>query len=920
MKKADFFNKLKDSAYSGYWQKRIISELEFLLEISKAEDGKYDDELSACAEKLYGIYINDGAITKSVVLETEKELSAFAALAKAYDVSCVAHAHIDMNWMWGYQETACVTVDTFRTMLKLMDEYPEFIFSQSQASVYEIVEKYYPEMLEKIKARVKEGRWEITASTWVENDKNMSGAEAMARHILYTKKYLSGLFDFDEDELEIDFEPDTFGHNENMPEILSNGGIKYYYHCRAFSDEYVYNWEAPSGSRVLVFREPTWYNQEIDANLFRNVPAFCRRCKTKNYLKVYGVGDHGGGPTRRDIERLLDMAEWPLMPTIHFSTLRDYFKRLEKDKENFPTVKQELNYIFTGCYTSQSKIKRANKIGEDRLFASEVLDAQAALTCPDYRTASPFESAWRKVLFNQFHDILPGSGVSDTREYALGEFQKAITTADINASHAMESVCKNIDTSAIDIGEETETSVGCGVGYETSDGDGYRFPTAEAGKGSVRIYNLFNPTNIDRTECVPLTLWDFCSKNDTILASDTDGNALEVQAYGQDYRYWGHTYAKIGVFATVPAFGYTTVIIRKEKSEPDYISGDPCDHISDAPIVLENDRIRAEFKCETMELVKLTDKATGKNYISEPSCSLRFIHEENMNGMSAWRVGKYMKTVNINRENRVKINSETHGRLWSSVSYTTEIENSAVSVCVSLEKGSSRLKFAISADWREFGSGKFIPQLQFYAPVAFDTPVSRCAVPFGTIDRPALDHDVPCTGFMAVPDGDGKAVMLMSDCKYGFRNFGKGMLVDLIRSSDAPDSMPEIGSHPITVGLEIADYSRSSLFNEYSTFAHNISTFANSAHGGALPVSMSAVKAENVQITAVKQSENGGIAVRLFNPEDEAVNAELTFCKEIRCAEKVSFTEKKLADLTADGKKLKVEIQPKSIATVKVCF
>ena len=918
MKKTDFFVKLKESAFSGYWQKRIISELEFLLEVSKAEDGKYDDELLACAEKLYGIYTDNGAITKSDVLETENELSKFSAIAREYDVSCVAHAHIDMNWMWGYQETACVAVDTFRTMLKLMDEYPQFIFSQSQASVYEIVEKYYPEMLEKIKARVKEGRWEITASTWVENDKNMSGAEAMARHLLYTKRYLSNLFEFDEDNLEIDFEPDTFGHNENMPEILSDGGVKYYYHCRAYGGEFVYNWESPSGKKVLVFREPTWYNQEIDANLFVNVPAFCKHCKTKNYLKVYGVGDHGGGPTRRDIERLLDMAEWPLMPNIHFSTLRDYFKKLEKDRDNFPVIKQELNYIFTGCYTSQSKIKRANKIGEDRLFASEVLDAQAVLTCPGYKTASPFESAWRKVLFNQFHDILPGSGVSDTREYALGEFQKAITTADINASHAMETICNNIDTSVIDIGEETEVSVGGGAGYETSDGDGYRFPTAEAGKSSVRIYNVFNPTNIEREEAVPLTLWDFCCRSDRILAYDTDGNELEVQSYGQDMRYWGHSYAKIRVFMKVPAFGYTTVIIRKEKSEPNFLDKDSCDHISDAPITLENDKICAVFSSETMELLKLTDKQTGKEYVSEPSCSLRFIHEENKDGMSSWRVGRYMKTVNINRENRIKIHEERHGILTSCIRYSTEIENSAISVCVTLEKGSSRLNFSISADWREFGGKKFIPQLQFYAPTAFDTPVSRCAIPFGTIDRPALDHDVPCTGFMAVQSGNGKAVMLMSDCKYGFRNFGSGMIADLIRSSDAPDNMPEIGNHPITLGLALADYSSEKLTEEYSRFVHPLSTFANCAHGGSLPASMSAIKIDKAQISAVKQAENGGIIVRLYNPENEAADASVEFCKDIASAEKVTFTEKPIESINADGRKIRVQLQPHSVCTVRV--
>ena len=918
MKNAAFI-KLKENAFNGYWQKRIISELEFLFEISKAENGKYDGELSAAAEKLWNIFQTDGAITKSAVIEAEKELSKFGAIAREYDVSCVAHAHIDMNWMWGFQETACVSVDTFRTMLKLMDEYPDFKFSQSQASVYNIIEKYYPEMLEKIRARVKEGRWEITASTWVENDKNMSGAEAMARHLLYTKRYLADLFSFDEDELKIDFEPDTFGHNENMPEILSNGGIKYYYHCRAYSDEFVYNWEAPSGKRVLVFREPTWYNQEIDSNLFVNVPAFCNRCKTKSYLKVYGVGDHGGGPTRRDIERLIDMSKWPLMPTIHFSTLREFFERLEKDRDNFPVIKQELNYIFTGCYTSQSKIKRANKIGEDRLYASEVLDAQAALTCGDYKTASPFEYGWRKILFNQFHDILPGSGVSDTREYALGEFQKAVAAADINASHAMETVCNNIDTSAIDIGDETEISVGAGVGFGTSDGDGYGFPTAEAGKGSVRIYNLFNPTGVDREEVVPLTLWDFCGNGDKITAADTDGKELEVQSFGNDFGYWGHRYAKIAVFAKVPAFGYTTVIIRKKKPEPDYAGrNDTCDHTSDAPRILENDKIYAEFRCETMELTKLIDKETGKNYVSEPSCAFRFITEENQRGMSSWRVGKYMKTVNINREKPVHITDEKYGDLRSSICYTVEIESSAVNVCVTLEKGSSTLKFSVSADWREFGNDRFIPQLQFYAPLSVESPVSLCSVPFGIIKRPALDHDVPCTGFMAVPDGE-KAVMLMSDCKYGFRNFGRGMIADLIRSSDAPDTMPEIGVHPITLGLSVAENSNSGLINKYNTFANPVSTFANSAHGGSLLMSMSAVKAENVQITAVKQAEDGnGIIVRMFNPEDCAANAELVFCRDIASAEKVSFTERKICDLAADGKKIKLEIGAKSVATVKV--
>ena len=165
-----------------------------------------------------------------------------------------------MNWMWGYQETVALTIDTVRTILTLMEEYPEFKFSQSQASVYHILERYAPAVLDQVKQRVKEGRWEVIASSWVENDKNMSGGESMARHLLCTKKYLSELLDISEDSLNLDFEPDTFGHSRNIPEILRNGGVSRYYHCRGYDGENIYRWRAPSGAEVLVYREPTWYS------------------------------------------------------------------------------------------------------------------------------------------------------------------------------------------------------------------------------------------------------------------------------------------------------------------------------------------------------------------------------------------------------------------------------------------------------------------------------------------------------------------------------------------------------------------------------------------------------------------------------------------------------------------------------------
>ena len=161
------------------FSERIVSELVYLDGISKVNNDKYNVNIEGAVDHLLSCINVDGVITKRSVYETEELLAPMAEAAKVYDLLFIAHAHIDMNWMWGYNETSAVTVDTFRTVLDLMDEYPELTFAQSQASTYEIIEKYAPEMLDEIRSRIREGRWEVTASEWVEPDKNMPNGESL---------------------------------------------------------------------------------------------------------------------------------------------------------------------------------------------------------------------------------------------------------------------------------------------------------------------------------------------------------------------------------------------------------------------------------------------------------------------------------------------------------------------------------------------------------------------------------------------------------------------------------------------------------------------------------------------------------------------------------------------------------------------
>ena len=550
----------------------------------------------------------------------------------------------------------------------------------------------------------------MTASTWVENDKNMSSAESMSRHLLYTRNYLSELLDIDKESLNIDFEPDTFGHAENGPEILTQGGAKYYYHCRGYHKEHIYRWRAPSGAEVLVCREPVWYNDELaryDSLGF--VPSFCKEYGITKTMKFYGVGDHGGGPTRKEIEHWMEMQTWPLMPTIQFGTLKEFYESLEEKREQFPVVEQELNYIFSGCYTTQSRIKRANKLGEDRLSEADIADTMADVLVPDYKTPSDIKDAWTKILFNQFHDILPGSGVIGTYQHALGEMQRAMATAQVNTTHAMKEICAKINTDALGIKDKEDYSFGAGVGFGTGDESGYLSGFVSNSYGNNRIMTVFNPTQYPRQECMKVILWDWNGDLTEICAYDADKNEVPVQVIHDPETYWAHKYFTLLMEVKVPAFGYATYVIsEKEKTQLDIdwemfsTTGgmDPrLDEYNDEPIVMENEKVKAVFDPMTMLLTSFTDKESGKELTGKDAGGFRFITENAVNEMTAWRIGPYEKDILLNKTNQVKILKRTDGAICQSVTYELEFETSRIEAEVSLKKNSCVLEFDVKLDW-----------------------------------------------------------------------------------------------------------------------------------------------------------------------------------------------------------------------------
>lgn len=905
---------LREAELCGYTAERALAEFAYANELVKLHPA-YTALFDEACGKLYAAYQADGAITKSALAAAEDMLAPLSPLAKSLRVLLAAHAHIDMNWMWGYQETASVTLDTFRTMLDLMREYPEFTFSQSQASVYRIVERYDPAMLDEIRARVKEGRWELTASTWVETDKNMPDGESLSRHILLTKRYLKGLFGIDPRELKIDFEPDTFGHNANVPEICSAGGVSYYYHCRGYDGYPIYRWRAASGAELLCYREPKWYNADVTPESFLHLPSFCAENGIDTALFVYGVGDHGGGPTRRDIERLLDMRTWPLMPALEFGTFRRFFDSLNERRERFPVVEGELNFVFTGCYSTQSRIKAANRIAEARMNETEALLAMDSALAGNAHPTSMLRDAWESLLFNHFHDIIPGSGTVDTREYALGQFQNILAAVDTQGAIALRGIANAVDMSKwMSAADRASRAEGAGVGYGVGSRDSgmFTFPQAERGNGETRLFTVFNTTPYERDEMLELTVWDYPADAERLAVTDAEGAPLPFELAGKVRGYWNHEALKVSVRVGMPPYAYQTVVLRAEARQEAQARplGPRVDNYSDDDIVLENENLRAVFARATMALISLTDKLRKKTLIDRPSCLFRDILESNENGMTAWRVGPYEQVDILNEKYPTHLTQkDAHG-----FTYALGYRENLLTVRIALAPGAFALRFDVTADWFERGSAtRGIPQLNFTVPLAEAPCEYLYDIPYGGIARKPLRHDVPASSFAASPCG----VFLAADTKYGFRGADGALSVTLLRAAYDPDPYPELGRHHFTlsVGTTVdGDYLRAS-----ALLNHPLHAISVPAHPGTLAAQGSLLTVSGAaRIYALKPAEEGGIIVRLVG--EGSGTATLRFAKPIASCAVTDTVEYGDTPIAFEGDRVAVPVQAGRLTTLRVTF
>ena len=383
---------------------------------------------------------------KSIAIACEhfdKKLSEIEYTAPS-EVIFDGHSHIDIAWLWRIQETERKSARTFANNLALMDVYPEFTFTQSQAIAYDMIKKNYPELYERIKEKVKNGQWNIVGNTWVECDTNIASGESMIRQLLYGREFFLKEFGVSSDTYWL---PDCFGFSYALPQIIKKSGMKYFITTKLLNQDTnrfphtVFKWKGADGSEILALNQRSHYQGDYDP---KQVCAASFNNDLKHVLKtgfgMFGYGDGGGGSTYRMLENAKRLKNFPGLPRTRMGHPAEFFAEAEKIREELPTYCDELYYEnHRGTYTSQGFIKKGNRKNEFLLSRCEM----AGVFGGGY-DIEKLQNLWLLFLKNQFHDILPGTSIHEAMEDCRPDFAKLEKDGTEFFCSALEGITANI--------------------------------------------------------------------------------------------------------------------------------------------------------------------------------------------------------------------------------------------------------------------------------------------------------------------------------------------------------------------------------------------------------------------------------------------------------------------------------------------
>ena len=845
--------------------------------------------------------------------DSHSKLEGLMPLMQKATYHLTGNSHIDAAWLWPWTETVDVVKRTFGTALQLMYEYPQYTYTQSAAAYNEWMAQKYPDMNNEIKQRIKEGRWEIVGGMWVEPDLNMPDGESLVRQLLVGKRWYKHEYGVD---VRIGWNPDSFGYTWQLPQIYKKSGVDYFVTQKmAWNDtnqlpfKYFY-WESPDGSKVLAYFPHDYANNNLNPvrlardftiahNYAPGLPAI---------MDLYGIGDHGGGPTRAILDEGFHWAAaGHVTPKFEFGLAQPYFDELQKQiatnspewdyksiakgytpprpvsgKVSIPTWKSEMYFEYhRGVMTTQANHKRNMRDSEEEVLNAEKWASLAWLDGCKY-PADEITEDWKKVLFNQFHDLAAGSGIGVIYKDAQKDYDVVkYSTSEISSS-ALGTVGERVDTA----GSGVPVVVYNPLGWERS------------GEVTAHVQGAKGATSASGAQVVE------AKTDDKTGVSDVRLHVLHV-----------------------PALGYKVVWVGgnggKESAENEVAASE----FGNA-ITLENATLRVSVDKQSGCIISLFLKKSSFETLASGACGnqLQFF-KDTPKDYDAWNVDPGtldVPPVTIDRADSVELLKTAE----PGIRVTRHWQNSKFVQTFSINAEGDMVDVDNAIDWHE---AHILLKAAF--PLAATGPFATYEIPYGTIERPTTRNNSWEKAQFEVPAmrwadlGDGKhGLSVINQTKYGYDAVGNLLRLSLLRSPKWPDPDADMGHHH----FQYAIYPHAGTWKEAMTVRHGyeynypLTAEVTTAHAGALAAehSFASVTPDNVVLTAVKKAEDAkGLIFRVYEWAGKDATVEFHVPPGASGATVTNLQETpEGSPLTVSGDVVKAPIHPYEILTVRVDY
>lgn len=790
-------------------------------------------------------------------------------------LALTGHAHLDLAWLWPVEETRRKGRRTFASALGLMDRYEDFTFNQSSAQLYEWVEEDAPELFERVKERVEEGRWETVGGSWVEPDCQIPSGESFARQLFYGQRFFGERFGR---RSTVAWFPDTFGYSPGLPQLLRGAGLSGFFTYKLNWNETndfphdLFVWEGIDGSRVVAhtFENPgTDYNGDLaPRDLHGTWRNFAGKRKHPESLFSFGWGDGGGGPSEKMLENYARLRVFPAMPRLKMARVDDFFLSLPEN--GLPRWVGELYLeLHRGTLTTQAKVKKLNREAEHRLLEAEAFATLAALAGAPY-PARRLERLWKTTLLNQFHDILPGSSISEVYKDAHRELSEAGVSAAETRDLALRELAGGGDP-----GPGTRVVVGNAalhprpltavlpVGAGVADADGGRVPTQPTAEGLL------------------------------VHAPDRE----------------------------VPGLGWTSLTLLEDAPE----AAAPAPGVRAGAVgggaFIENGLLRVEIGADGT-LHRVHDREAGREVLDGRGNQL-WAHADKPANWDAWDVDQDYELEGEEVLGVEDVGVIEDGPLRAAVRVERRFRGSSISQTYKLLAGSRRLDVETRVGWHERQV-----LLRALFPVTVRSHEATFETMYGAVRRPTHRNTSwdgarfeVCAHRFADLSEPGYGVALLNDGKYGHSARDNVLGLSLLRGPLYPDPLADEGEHRFTYSLfpHPGDWTEAGVARE--ALALNSPLVPLPADAGRAPETPF-VQAEGVELAlgSLKRAEDGrGFVLRLYEPHGARGRCRLRFASPVAAAERVNLLEEPAdGSLVVEGDRADLAVRPFEVLTLRV--